>query len=68
MPLGEFVLREACRADGGVGCGDGLLPDGFVTWVNVSGKQLSAGGRRARWSRRTLAASRAVAPSASGSR
>jgi diguanylate cyclase (GGDEF)-like protein/PAS domain S-box-containing protein len=41
--LGEFALREAClqtvrwlRA--------GLLSDTFVTWVNVSGKQLSMGG------------------------
>jgi EAL domain-containing protein (putative c-di-GMP-specific phosphodiesterase class I) len=43
MPLGEFVLREACfqtaRWDA-----DGLLPEGFTTWVNVSGKQLTAGG------------------------
>jgi EAL domain-containing protein (putative c-di-GMP-specific phosphodiesterase class I) len=43
LGLGEFVLREACdqtaqwRADG-------LLPERFVTWVNLSGKQLSAGG------------------------
>jgi diguanylate cyclase (GGDEF)-like protein/PAS domain S-box-containing protein len=43
LGLGEFVLREACdqtarwRADG-------LLPEQFVTWVNLSGKQLSAGG------------------------
>jgi diguanylate cyclase (GGDEF)-like protein/PAS domain S-box-containing protein len=42
MQLGEFVLREAClqtaewrRA--------GLVPDSFVTWVNVSAKQLSSG-------------------------
>jgi diguanylate cyclase (GGDEF)-like protein/PAS domain S-box-containing protein len=40
--LGEFVLREAClqaaewrRA--------GLVPDSFVTWVNVSAKQLTGG-------------------------
>jgi diguanylate cyclase (GGDEF)-like protein len=43
MPLGEFVLREACfqtaRWDA-----DGLLPEGFTTWVNVSGKQLTGGG------------------------
>jgi diguanylate cyclase (GGDEF)-like protein/PAS domain S-box-containing protein len=43
LGLGEFVLREACdqtarwRADG-------VLPERFVTWVNLSGKQLSAGG------------------------
>jgi diguanylate cyclase (GGDEF)-like protein/PAS domain S-box-containing protein len=43
IPLGEFVLHEACtqaarwrRA--------GLLPELFVTWVNLSGKQLSKGG------------------------
>ncbi|HEX6702502.1 MAG TPA: EAL domain-containing protein [Gaiellaceae bacterium] len=43
IPLGEFVVHEACAqtarwrltAD---------LPDGFVTWVNLSGKQLSTGG------------------------
>jgi diguanylate cyclase (GGDEF)-like protein/PAS domain S-box-containing protein len=41
VPLGEFVLHSACaqtarwlRA----------VPEGFVTWVNLSGKQLSAGG------------------------
>lgn len=42
MQLGEFVLRQAClqaaewrRA--------GLVADSFVTWVNVSAKQLSSG-------------------------
>jgi diguanylate cyclase (GGDEF)-like protein/PAS domain S-box-containing protein len=42
LALGEFVLREAClqaaewrRA--------GLVPDSFVTWVNVSAKQLTGG-------------------------
>ena len=42
LPLGEFVLREAClqaaewrRA--------GLVADSFVTWVNVSAKQLGNG-------------------------
>jgi len=45
LPLGEFVLREAClqterwRQDG-------LLPEPFVTWVNLSGRQLSKGGVR----------------------
>jgi diguanylate cyclase (GGDEF)-like protein/PAS domain S-box-containing protein len=43
MPLGEFVLGVACRQaaewrDGGI------LPEPFVMWVNLSGKQLSAGG------------------------
>jgi EAL domain-containing protein (putative c-di-GMP-specific phosphodiesterase class I) len=43
LGLGEFVLREACdqtarwRAEG-------VLPAVFVVWVNLSGKQLSAGG------------------------
>jgi diguanylate cyclase (GGDEF)-like protein len=39
LPLGELVLREACRQTA-----DwqrrGLLPPGFVTWVNVSPRQL----------------------------
>jgi EAL domain-containing protein (putative c-di-GMP-specific phosphodiesterase class I) len=42
LALGEFVLREACvqaaewrRA--------GLVPDSFVTWVNVSARQLTGG-------------------------
>jgi diguanylate cyclase (GGDEF)-like protein/PAS domain S-box-containing protein len=41
--LGEFVLHEAC-AQTTKWRQAGLLPDGFVTWVNVSAKQLSAGG------------------------
>jgi diguanylate cyclase (GGDEF)-like protein/PAS domain S-box-containing protein len=41
--LGEFVLHEAC-AQTAEWRAAGLLPDGFVTWVNVSGKQLTAGG------------------------
>ena len=43
VPLGQFVLEEACsqaahwrRAN--------LVAPSFVTWVNVSGKQLSKGG------------------------
>ena len=43
MPLGEFVLGEACRQTA-QWCREGLLPDPFVTWVNLSGKQLSHGG------------------------
>jgi EAL domain-containing protein (putative c-di-GMP-specific phosphodiesterase class I) len=43
LSLGEFVLREACRQTAEWRSA-GLLPDPFVTWVNVSGKQLSAGG------------------------
>jgi EAL domain-containing protein (putative c-di-GMP-specific phosphodiesterase class I) len=41
--LGEFVLREACTQTASWR-DDGLLPDEFVTWVNLSGRQLSAGG------------------------
>jgi diguanylate cyclase (GGDEF)-like protein/PAS domain S-box-containing protein len=41
LPLGEHVLREACRQTA-----DwqrrGLLPPRFVTWVNVSARQLAA--------------------------
>jgi EAL domain-containing protein (putative c-di-GMP-specific phosphodiesterase class I) len=43
MPLGEFVLRSACEQTA-IWSKDGLVPEGFVTWVNVSGKQLTAGG------------------------
>jgi EAL domain-containing protein (putative c-di-GMP-specific phosphodiesterase class I) len=42
MPIGEFVLREAC-AQTARWHRAGLLPDGFATWVNLSGRQLSAG-------------------------
>jgi diguanylate cyclase (GGDEF)-like protein/PAS domain S-box-containing protein len=42
-PLGEFVLREACKQTA-EWRERGLLPEQFVTWVNLSGKQLSAGG------------------------
>ena len=41
--LGAFVMREAC-AQTAQWMRDGVLTDGFVTWVNVSGRQLSAGG------------------------
>ena len=41
--LGEFVLHEACRQTA-EWRRDGLLADSFVTWVNLSGKQLSSGG------------------------
>ena len=43
LPLGEQVLRAACRQTA-----DwrrrGLLPPGFVTWVNVSARQLAGNG------------------------
>jgi diguanylate cyclase (GGDEF)-like protein/PAS domain S-box-containing protein len=42
-PLGEFVLREACEQTARW-AQDGLLPESFVVWVNVSAKQLTAGG------------------------
>jgi EAL domain-containing protein (putative c-di-GMP-specific phosphodiesterase class I) len=43
LQLGEFVLREAClqTADW---LRNGLLDKPFITWVNLSGRQLSAGG------------------------
>jgi diguanylate cyclase (GGDEF)-like protein/PAS domain S-box-containing protein len=43
LPLGEFVLWEACRQTA-EWLDDGLLPENFVTWVNLSGRQLTAGG------------------------
>ncbi len=43
MPLGEIVLRDACRQTA-QWRRDGLAGDSFVTWVNLSGRQLSAGG------------------------
>jgi diguanylate cyclase (GGDEF)-like protein/PAS domain S-box-containing protein len=47
MQLGGFVLREACEqtAHWNEVC---ALPEDFVVWVNVSGKQISAGGLEAR--------------------
>jgi diguanylate cyclase (GGDEF)-like protein/PAS domain S-box-containing protein len=42
-PIGDFVLRQACaQAAGWVR--DGVVSEGFVTWVNLSGRQLAAGG------------------------
>jgi diguanylate cyclase (GGDEF)-like protein/PAS domain S-box-containing protein len=43
IPLGEFALRSACEQTVRWRR-EGLLPDPFVTWVNLSGRQLSAGG------------------------
>ena len=43
LPLGELVLTQACR-QAAEWRRDGLVPQGFVTWVNLSGRQLSAGG------------------------
>jgi EAL domain-containing protein (putative c-di-GMP-specific phosphodiesterase class I) len=42
-PIGESVLREACR-QAARWWHDGLASDTFVMWVNLSGKQLSSGG------------------------
>jgi diguanylate cyclase (GGDEF)-like protein/PAS domain S-box-containing protein len=43
MQLGELALREACEQTAHWESA-GLLPERFVTWVNLSGTQLSAGG------------------------
>jgi EAL domain-containing protein (putative c-di-GMP-specific phosphodiesterase class I) len=43
MQLGELALREAC-AQTVRWESEGLLPERFRTWVNLSGMQLSAGG------------------------
>jgi diguanylate cyclase (GGDEF)-like protein/PAS domain S-box-containing protein len=41
--LGELALREACRQTVRWEQ-EGVLPERFITWVNLSGMQLSAGG------------------------
>ena len=41
--LGAWVMREACKQTA-AWAQEGLLEPGFVTWVNVSGRQLAAGG------------------------
>src|SRR5207247_11069739 len=46
LPLGEAVLREACLQTARW-LRDGVLPERFVTWVNLSGKQLAGAGIRA---------------------
>jgi len=43
VPLGEFVLHEACAQTARWRRGT-ALPEGFVTWINLSAKQLNAGG------------------------
>jgi diguanylate cyclase (GGDEF)-like protein len=43
LPLGEFVLHTACEQTA-EWRSDGVLPEPFITWVNLSGVQLSAGG------------------------
>jgi diguanylate cyclase (GGDEF)-like protein/PAS domain S-box-containing protein len=42
LQLGEFVLREACTQTVNWQR-NGLVAEPFVTWVNLSGRQLSAG-------------------------
>jgi diguanylate cyclase (GGDEF)-like protein/PAS domain S-box-containing protein len=42
MPLGAFVLGAAVNQTA-TWQREGLLPDGFVTWVNLSGRQLTRG-------------------------
>jgi diguanylate cyclase (GGDEF)-like protein/PAS domain S-box-containing protein len=43
MRLGQIAMREAC-AQTATWESQGVLPERFVTWVNLSGTQLSAGG------------------------
>jgi diguanylate cyclase (GGDEF)-like protein/PAS domain S-box-containing protein len=43
LGLGEFVLREACTQTA-QWRRERLLPEQFVTWVNLSGRQLVGGG------------------------
>jgi diguanylate cyclase (GGDEF)-like protein/PAS domain S-box-containing protein len=43
LPLGEFVLREACQQTARWRS-EGVLPENFVTWVNLSGRQLTGAG------------------------
>jgi diguanylate cyclase (GGDEF)-like protein/PAS domain S-box-containing protein len=45
IPLGEAVLRDACLQTA-QWLRDGVLPERFVTWVNLSGRQLAAAGIR----------------------
>ncbi|MFL5869417.1 MAG: putative bifunctional diguanylate cyclase/phosphodiesterase [Thermoleophilaceae bacterium] len=43
LPLGDFVVHEACEQTAHWRSED-LLPEGFMTWVNLSVKQLASGG------------------------
>jgi diguanylate cyclase (GGDEF)-like protein/PAS domain S-box-containing protein len=43
LPLGEFALREACLQTARWR-EEGVLPENFVTWVNLSGRQLAGAG------------------------
>jgi diguanylate cyclase (GGDEF)-like protein/PAS domain S-box-containing protein len=43
IELGRFAMREACLQTASWES-QGVLPERFVTWVNLSGRQLSGGG------------------------
>ncbi len=43
MPLGEFVMQESCEQTARWRR-DSVIQEPLNTWVNLSGKQLSAGG------------------------
>jgi diguanylate cyclase (GGDEF)-like protein/PAS domain S-box-containing protein len=43
LPLGEYVIREAC-AQAAAWHREVDLPERFVTWVNLSARQMSSGG------------------------
>ena len=43
LPLGEYVLREACLQTARWRK-EGVLSENFVTWVNLSGRQLAGAG------------------------
>ena len=45
LPLGEFALREAC-VQTARWWRDGIVREPFVTWVNLSGRQLSPAASR----------------------
>jgi diguanylate cyclase (GGDEF)-like protein/PAS domain S-box-containing protein len=43
VPLGNYVLDRACEQTA-TWLRDGIITEQFVTWVNLSGRQLSSGG------------------------
>jgi diguanylate cyclase (GGDEF)-like protein len=43
LQLGELALRESCRQTA-EWRRNGLIPETFATWVNLSGRQLNTGG------------------------
>jgi len=42
-PLGDYVLDQACSQTASW-LSESILPERFITWVNLSGRQLSSGG------------------------